>query len=900
MIKTLPKFIGCVVLAFSWLQLQAQSPYCPPDASDPCSFEVVTSLSFLNITKSEPCDPSGYSDFYDSDMAMLAADPQYQMTVSVGGGIGTSAVMVWFDWNNDDEFDDTEVFNGVGNSLGVDFTVVIVPPTDAVLGVKSGFRVRAFDAAFALGAPGPCNDLGYVETEDYSFFIPNPNLPQCATNLAPNATFECQNVTLSWNTPTTGTVPTEYKVYLGTGGTYDIVNGVSTPDTTFVVPDALAPGTQYDWYVVPSNTEGDAQGCDNPTPFSTNPFSDPVLDLPDGTQEYCVNVPAKIGGLITDGNGDGTTWTYTWTPGTPELTDTDKDSSLFTPAASGDYRFILQITDDSSCVSIDSIDISVSQTPVVLIQGAASNYCYPSVDSLSVSTNSLTIQWQVSSDNVVFSDAENGTGLKFGLPAATGVAYYRVALVNGTCDLFSDTIQTNGVAKPATPNVALTNVDVNGNFCARDSAILKVTNFSTGLEWSTGSTIDSIIVKEAGIYSVTYTETICTSDTAITLGVNAHPAKPVLNIGSTAAICPEETLKAFPDILQDGMVWSTGETTDTITITQNGIYFLNVTNAVGCSTKSEESFVTIGDIKDNPIIETPDGLDFCPGDNTRLVVGNYTSGITWNDVNATQNIQLNVFEAGAFVATFLNADNCEFVSDTVKPSLFTLLETPIIQAEPVNGLCVDSIILLGVENFVSALWNDDNQTQAENILVSTNKLYTASVVSGDGCTSTGEYQLVLSPTPESPAIQVSQGQLVVDPNLGDFFIWYYEGNVVPNENGPAITPGQDGAYSVRAIRGNCEGLISNDFAWPAVGIQAISWNLEFNIYPNPSNGEIHILDTHVQGDRVFQIIDAKGRLNSTFILKQGEDRIHVKSLSGGVYFVQKMSEKPQVSKVIVY
>jgi hypothetical protein len=874
-----------VVLFFTLMlgSVTGFSQYCTPGFTTGCDPAAIGRVVIADLDNpSTGCmTPQGYADF-TSLVATLVPGTPYTITVSFENNLFTDFGNAWFDWEGDG-FEEDDIIPLIGVSEAGDLVGVVTVPPDVVPGLRSRFRVIV---NFLTPPDDPCL-AGYGgECEDYTFFVPDPLLPQCATALAPDGTTECQNVTLSWTPPAAGEAPTGYKVYLGTGGTYGVVNGTLVTDTFLVVPSALTPATTYNWYVVPTNAAGDAQGCDSPVTFTTNPQANPTVDLPDGTQNFCLDVSTKLGGIITDGNGDGTAWTYAWTPTGTELTNDNLDSANFTPTASGDYTYYLNVTDDSNCVSMDSIEITVNALPDENIAGASSNYCYPSDAGLSIATASANIQWQISADNASFSDAANGTNANFSLPNASGVNYYRVALESADgCVYYSDTIQTNGIATPAKPNIDLINVADNGKFCSRDSAILKVTNYDTDLVWSTGSTLDSIIVKAAESYTVTYTVGICSSDSTVAVDVNPHPAKPVLNIGSTAAICPTEVLKAYPDILQDGMVWSTGETTDTITITFNGIYFLNVTNVFGCSTKSEESFVTVGADYELPDVDAPNGVGLCAGESVLLQVNNYSSGITWNDNQNTNAVDLNATEVGDYIASYTSPDNCVFSSVAIPVVALTIPETPLISASPENGLCLDSIITLTVSNFSSALWNDDNQTQAETILVSTNKLYTASVLSSDGCTSTGEYQLVLSPTSESPAIQVSQGQLVVDPDLGDYFIWYYEGNVVPNENGPAITPGQDGAYTVRAVQGNCDGAISKGFAWPVVGIQAISSTEEFSIFPNPTTGKIYLQNAEPLSQ--FEILDVFGRVVDSFIWMSNTDSHSVKHLSAGNYLLRQ-------------
>lgn len=117
-----------------------------------------------------------------------------------------------------------------------------------------------------------------------------------------------------------------------------------------------------------------------------------------------------------------------------------------------------------------------------------------------------------------------------------------------------------------------------------------VTNFTSYL-WNNGATTPSITVSEGGSYSVTATiGTTCSiTSNSINVLVNPIPVTPTISVSGSTTICQGESViltSSYPT----GNVWSNGETTQSITVTQSGSY--TVING-GCSAPSAPIVVTV-------------------------------------------------------------------------------------------------------------------------------------------------------------------------------------------------------------------------------------------------------------------------------------------------------------------
>jgi len=145
------------------------------------------------------------------------------------------------------------------------------------------------------------------------------------------------------------------------------------------------------------------------------------------------------------------------------------------------------------------------------------------------------------------------------------------------------------------------------DFCQGDSVSLTSAQFSGNFAWSTGDSTQSITVGTAGDYFVVLTDNngcISYSDTLSTI-VYSLPSTSLILSDSTACIGESVTITASA---ANQYVWSNGLTTNSITVTQTGIYFVVLTNNTGCSVTSDlvnVSFVNpplIGNISGNDTI----------------------------------------------------------------------------------------------------------------------------------------------------------------------------------------------------------------------------------------------------------------------------------------------------------
>ncbi len=114
--------------------------------------------------------------------------------------------------------------------------------------------------------------------------------------------------------------------------------------------------------------------------------------------------------------------------------------------------------------------------------------------------------------------------------------------------------------------------------------------------------------------------------------------------------------------------WSSGETSQKITVTKSGSYQVVVTNANGCKGGSIPIVVTVNQIR-TPMITSNKPFGICPSDSIVLDAGLGFATYLWSTGDSTRRIT--VMKPGIYIVTVGNAFGCKAVSAPV-----TLAEFP--------------------------------------------------------------------------------------------------------------------------------------------------------------------------------------------------------------------------------
>ncbi|MBX2925408.1 MAG: PKD domain-containing protein [Chitinophagaceae bacterium] len=225
--------------------------------------------------------------------------------------------------------------------------------------------------------------------------------------------------------------------------------------------------------------------------------------------------------------------------------------------------------------------------------------------------------------------------------AATGS--YTAKLIVTTNSAKSDTFSVVINVTGGGPSVDL---GPDRTICSGGTTTLDAGNTGATYLWSTGEITQTIDVTTSGVYHVTVTNGACSDRDTIAVTVNAGPV--VVNLGPDRNICTGTGTVLDAGNEGSTYLWSTGETTRTISVSTGGNYSVIVGD--GSCSGSDDINITVSGTP--PVVNLGADRSICTGGSATLDAGNTGSTYLWNTGATTQTI--NVTTAGTYSVTVTN------------------------------------------------------------------------------------------------------------------------------------------------------------------------------------------------------------------------------------------------------
>ncbi len=318
---------------------------------------------------------------------------------------------------------------------------------------------------------------------------------------------------------------------------------------------------------------------------------------------------------------------------------------------------------------------------------------------------------------------------------------YTVTVGNGSgCVATSAATTVTVNPAPAVPTITAGGPTT---FCTGGSVVL-TSSAATGNTWSTTETTQSITVSTSGTYTVTVSNGTCSSTSAgTTVTVGPPPATPTITAGGPTTFCSGGSV-VLTSSAATGNTWSTGETTQSITVSSSGSYTVTVGSG-SCSATSAATTVTVNPTPVATI--TPGGpTSFCSGGSVALTASSGSSYL-WSTGETTQFITVST--SGSYTVT-VTTSGCSATSSPVTVTVSPVPATPTITASGPTTFCLGGSVTLTSSSAGSYSWSTGETTQA--ITVSGSGSYSVVITTG-GCSSTSAPTTVtVNPTPATPTI----------------------------------------------------------------------------------------------------------------------------------------------------
>ncbi len=313
---------------------------------------------------------------------------------------------------------------------------------------------------------------------------------------------------------------------------------------------------------------------------------------------------------------------YTWSNG--------QGSPTLSVTQSGTYA--VTVSDGSGCSGMASIVVDVPALPLVTV-GGDDRLCPGEISILTADAGFANYSWSTGATTETINVSQSGN--------------YAVTItdLNGCTATTALAVQSLAAPQPQ--------ITGGTTICSGNAITISLAGSFDQYSWSTGATAGSISTSQPGDYAVTVTDAdgcTGTAQTSLTAGgaINAV-------ISPQPYLCDGQiTLQATAGF--SAYVWSNGQTTPAVAVTQSGSYAVTVSDAAGCSgTASIQATLPLP-----PVVTISGDEQICQGQTAALTASPGFQQYNWS--NGPVSASISTTQAGNYSVTVTDADGCTAVA----------------------------------------------------------------------------------------------------------------------------------------------------------------------------------------------------------------------------------------------
>lgn len=342
--------------------------------------------------------------------------------------------------------------------------------------------------------------------------------------------------------------------------------------------------------------------------------------------------------------------------------------SSFSPNGLSGNVSITYTVGENTCIATNTQDILINAAPLAPVLQGAGTYCF-GVNPLNITAtgeNAATINW--------YTDANLTQLFATGLSASPTLnltqTYYSVQSLNG-CTSESASVTIDFTPLPITPEIPATT-----NYCAGSLPLLSASGSSGTYNWYSDAALSNFLASGStyqvidpliNVYYVVAENNNCISTVASTSLVLGNVVEANIVFNGDLVLCKNENLELTSSSIS-GNVWSTSSTSNTITVTEAGLYTLTVNGF--CNSDVDSVIIINGSVTADFTAAPLNGP--APLNTTITDQSINADQIFWtiNDSSVTINSgESKVFEAGVYVVNQLviSLQGCrDSISQTIK------------------------------------------------------------------------------------------------------------------------------------------------------------------------------------------------------------------------------------------
>ncbi|MDP2387027.1 MAG: T9SS type A sorting domain-containing protein [Bacteroidota bacterium] len=352
--------------------------------------------------------------------------------------------------------------------------------------------------------------------------------------------------------------------------------------------------------------------------------------------------------------------------------------------------------------------------------------------------------------------------------------------------------------------------------------IYTFTPASVTYSWSPTTYLDNALIANpmalsaatSENYTVTATSSIgCSATGSVNLTVNPLP---IVNLGVDTSICYVGSITPLTLDASNptaGFVWSTTETTQTISAATSGTYDVVVTDGNGCVAKDT---ITVT-YNAAPTVNLGNDTTLCSGTVT-LDAGNVGNTILWNDASGNQTLV--ALATGQYNVTVTTPQGC-FDQDTI---MITINPVPVVNLGNDTLFCGTSMMLDAGNAGASYAWNTIETTQTINITGSGQ--YFVTVTNIQNCSAKDTINVTIAPAitvslGNDSAVCLSTSVILDAQNPGSNYVWN------DNSTSSSLVVSSPGTYYVTVT--SPSGCVAKDTVVFADNSPIVTLSLPFSI-----------------------------------------------------------------------
>lgn len=421
-------------------------------------------------------------------------------------------------------------------------------------------------------------------------------------------------------------------------------------------------------------------------------------------------------------------------------------------------------------------------------------------------------------------------------------------------------------------------------FCDGDSLLVSVDSSFVDVNW-TGlnnySQEQSILINEPGLYQVDVVDTnSCSYTDSIIVSEISLPSITYATIDSS--VCEGDDFVVEYADTSYSYSWSNGNTGNEISHSDEGLFYVTITDINGCSVSDTINFNYLQ--LPNPSLGQD--TEYCNVSDVTLAPGNFHS-YQWSN-NSLQS-ELVVNQSGTYSVTVVNDEGCVNYDEVAVEFRYAVVEFG-----QDTVICDGDVIVLSPQSSGNRLWDDGSNSNQR--LINEGGNYWLTVQDGQ-CTESDTIYIEQKEVPVTE-FETLESNLEVNltntSNNADSFHWTFGDGNTSTDTNPIHTYNTDGAYVVTLEAENICGVSQHSriVTVSSLGIAELTIGSEISIYPNPASDFINLGIKDFSDRLEIEIYTELGQrllYRDQYVTSGDNIQLDIQSLASGIYFVRLTS-----------